>query len=178
MIEIADVASPIGVVRIAVRDGVVRAVGLRDRWDEIERRLGDAGVVGSADPAGAVTALRAYFEGDVEALDAVPVETGGTRFQRKCWDAMRAIPVGSTASYGDLAVRVGVPAASRAVGAACARNPVWIIVPCHRVLAAGGGLGGYGGGLDRKRWLLAHERHHVSGSPVAAMATTSLPETS
>jgi len=162
MIELADVPSPIGVVRIAVRDGAVWAVGLRDRWDGTGRRLAGHETVGAADPAGAVSALRAYFDGDVGALDFVPVESGGTRFQRRCWDAMRAIPVGTTKSYGELAAEVGVPNASRAVGAACARNPVWIIVPCHRVLASGGGLGGYGGGLERKRWLLAHEREHAN----------------
>ena len=101
--------------------------------------------------------LRAYFAGDLGALAEIPVEPAGTAFQQKVWAALREIPPGRTAAYHELARRVRSPEAARAVGAACGANPIWIVIPCHRVIAAGGGLGGYGGGLRRKRWLLEHE---------------------
>ena len=82
----------------------------------------------------------------------------GTPFQQRVWSALREIPFGDTASYGELAARIGQPTASRAVGLANGRNPIAIVVPCHRVIGAAGGLIGYAGGLDRKRWLLDHER--------------------
>src|SRR5262249_4441707 len=101
--------------------------------------------------------IHAYFEGDLQALKQIPVETEGTPFQKQVWSALREIPAGSTSSYGQLAARIGRPAASRAVGMANGSNPVGIVVPCHRVIGANGALTGYGGGIDRKRWLLAHE---------------------
>ena len=100
--------------------------------------------------------LRAYFAGELREFD-VPLALDGTEFQRKVWAALRKIPYGKTISYAELARRVGQPGAARAVGSANGRNPVGLIVPCHRVIAADGTLGGYGGGLDRKRWLLDHE---------------------
>jgi len=102
-------------------------------------------------------ALRRYFGGDLAALDAVPAELNGTPFQKAVWQALRRIPPGSTISYGELARRIGQPTSVRAVGAANGANPVAVIVPCHRVIGSNGTLTGYGGGLDRKRWLLAHE---------------------
>ena len=102
-------------------------------------------------------AIDAYFAGDITALDAIPVRYEGTPFQQAVWEALRTIPAGETISYAELAVKVGRPAAVRAVGQANGRNPVWVVVPCHRVVAANGGLGGYSAGLDRKRWLLDHE---------------------
>ena len=101
--------------------------------------------------------LRDYLAGDLGALDAIDPELGGTPFQRRVWAALREIPPGETRSYGALAARLGRPGASRAVGLANARNPVAIVVPCHRVVGADGSLTGYAGGLERKRWLLAHE---------------------
>lgn len=101
--------------------------------------------------------LGAYFAGDLRAIDALTVRTGGTDFQRRCWAALRAIPVGETRSYSDQAHAIGAPAAVRAVGLANGANPVGVVVPCHRVIGANGALTGYGGGLERKRWLLAHE---------------------
>ena len=109
------------------------------------------------DPAGAATALRAYLAGDFSALDAVAVDPGGTPFQARVWAELRRIPPGTAISYGELARRVGQPAASRAVGHANGQNPVAIVIPCHRVIGADLTLTGYGGGLDRKRWLLTHE---------------------
>jgi methylated-DNA-[protein]-cysteine S-methyltransferase len=100
--------------------------------------------------------LEAYFEGELSEFD-VPLSLTGTPFQRRVWEELRRIPYGTTISYGELARRVGNPAASRAVGSANGKNPISIIVPCHRVIASGGGLGGFGGGLDRKEWLLSLE---------------------
>jgi methylated-DNA-[protein]-cysteine S-methyltransferase len=100
--------------------------------------------------------LAQYFAGERRAFD-LELRPAGTPFQREVWDALRAIPYGETISYGELARRVGRPAASRAVGLANGRNPVSIVVPCHRVVGASGSLTGYGGGIDRKRFLLALE---------------------
>jgi len=87
----------------------------------------------------------------------LPLDAGGTAFERRVWDALRTIPYGTTLSYSELARRLGDPRATRAVGAANGKNPIPIIVPCHRVIGANGALTGFGGGLDRKRWLLEHE---------------------
>jgi len=110
-----------------------------------------------ADPAGAVTSLNDYFRGTIGALDDIPVELKGTAFQQQVWGALRRIPAGATSSYAGLAREIGSPSAVRAVGAANGANPVAVIVPCHRVIGSNGSLTGYGGGLDRKRWLLQHE---------------------
>jgi methylated-DNA-[protein]-cysteine S-methyltransferase len=102
-------------------------------------------------------ALRDYFAGDLTAIDAIPVATNGTPFQRDVWAALRGIRPGTTLSYGALARQLGRPKSVRAVGLANGANPVAIVVPCHRVIGTDGSLTGYGGGIDRKRWLLAHE---------------------
>jgi methylated-DNA-[protein]-cysteine S-methyltransferase len=101
--------------------------------------------------------VQAYFEGDTDALAGLPTAANGTDFQRTVWDALRRIPVGKTISYGDLAIQIGRPTATRAVGLANGANPIAIVVPCHRVIGANASLTGYGGGLERKRWLLEHE---------------------
>ncbi len=101
--------------------------------------------------------LTAYFAGELTDFD-LPLAPRGTDFQLRVWAALRTIPYGQTTSYGELAAQLGNPGASRAVGLANGRNPIAIIVPCHRVIGSDGGLTGYGGGLDRKRWLLDHER--------------------
>lgn len=155
--------SPIGSVHV-VSDG--RALCALDFGAPEERllpllraRFGATVALRDADdPLGLVSHTRAFFAGDLAALDGVPVDGGGTPFQRRVWAALREIPAGTTVTYGALAARLGMPRASRAVGAASGRNPVSIAVPCHRVIGAGGGLTGYAGGLERKRWLLAHER--------------------
>ena len=127
------------------------AMSFRRRWyaDEPVRTV--------ADPAGAVGALTAYFAGALKALDTIPVELQGTPFQRRVWEQLRTVRAGSTATYAELARAIGAPKAVRAVGAANGANPVALIVPCHRIIGSSGHLTGYGGGLDRKRWLLAHE---------------------
>lgn len=124
---------------------------------------GDPPLRTGADEAGAVDAVRAYFDGAIGALDAVPIDGGGSAFQRRVWDGLRGIPPGTTRSYGALAVALGQPTAARAVGLANGRNPISLIVPCHRVVGANGALTGYAGGIDRKRWLLAHERRACGG---------------
>ncbi len=108
-------------------------------------------------PAAIHNALEAYFAGDLRAIESIPCLTGGTPFQRQVWGALREIPAGKTWSYSDMAIRIGTPKAVRAVGLANGSNPVGLVIPCHRVIGADGSLTGYGGGLDRKRWLLAHE---------------------
>lgn len=97
-----------------------------------------------------------YFQGGRKWFD-LPLDLQGTTFQKKVWEALLEIPFGATCSYGELATRVGDPGAVRAVAAANSRNPVWIVVPCHRVVGADGSLTGYAGGLARKKWLLEHE---------------------
>ena len=109
-------------------------------------------------PHGLTEAILKYFAGDLGAIDALPVETGGTPFQREVWRALREIPCGSTTSYGNLAEHIGRPAAVRAVGLANGANPIAVVVPCHRVIGSNGSLTGYGGGIERKRWLLDHEK--------------------
>jgi methylated-DNA-[protein]-cysteine S-methyltransferase len=101
--------------------------------------------------------LEDYFRGDRQAFD-LPLAPSGTAFQQQVWQRLRQIPFGQTWSYGELAQAIGQPSASRAVGAANGRNPISIIVPCHRVIASNGKLTGYAGGVDRKQWLLEHER--------------------
>jgi methylated-DNA-[protein]-cysteine S-methyltransferase len=102
-------------------------------------------------------ALADYFDGDLAALDTIEVATNGTAFQEAAWAALRAIPAGATRSYAQQAAAIGRPKAVRAVGLANGSNPVGIVNPCHRVIGASGDLTGYGGGIERKRWLLEHE---------------------
>jgi methylated-DNA-[protein]-cysteine S-methyltransferase len=112
----------------------------------------------SHNPHGLSDAFRNYFAGELGAIDRLPVETAGTLFQREVWRELRKIPCGTTISYAELAERIGRPNAVRAVGLANGSNPVPIVVPCHRVIGSDGSLTGYGGGLERKRWLLQHEK--------------------
>jgi methylated-DNA-[protein]-cysteine S-methyltransferase len=108
-------------------------------------------------PADIRASLSAYFAGELACLDAIEWRVAGTAFQRKVWTALRTIPAGTTTSYGALAAQLDMPTAVRAVGHANGSNPISIVVPCHRVIGANGSLTGYGGGLQRKRWLLEHE---------------------
>ncbi len=136
---------------------VERGPGGEDGAEDVAGWLEDDG----SGPAGIVLArtrdqLNEYFARARTTLD-LPLDPAGSTFERRVWDALRAIPYGSTVSYGELARRLGDPRATRAVGAANGKNPIPIIVPCHRVVGARGELTGFGGGLDRKRWLLEHE---------------------
>lgn len=104
----------------------------------------------------ALDQLTAYFAGELKLFE-LPLTMRGTEFQKRVWTELSNIPFGETVSYSTIAKRIGMPTASRAVGMANAKNPIAIVVPCHRVIGASGTLTGYAGGLDRKRWLLAHE---------------------
>jgi methylated-DNA-[protein]-cysteine S-methyltransferase len=160
MVRIDTIASPIGPLTAGERAGRVCLLhfgadgpsidATMERWYPGEPRLR------RAVPA-VRTVLTRYFSGEAGAIDTVAVELHGTAFQKRVWQALRRIPTGSTLSYAELARRVGEPAAVRAVGAANGANPVALIVPCHRVIGSDGSLTGYGGGLERKRWLLVHE---------------------
>jgi len=156
--------TPIGeLLVVADAAGRLRAVDWLDHEAEMRSALrlhyGTDGftLAAATDPAGMTAALAAYFAGDVNAIDELPTATGGTEFQRTVWRALRGIPCGETISYAMLARRIGRPAAVRAVGLANGANPISIVVPCHRVIGSDGSLTGYGGGLHRKRFLLAHE---------------------
>jgi methylated-DNA-[protein]-cysteine S-methyltransferase len=149
---------------IADRTGNLRAIDWTDHEARLTRLLdrhyGKGGVAldPGRDPHGLSGVMRRYFAGELSAIDGLPAATRGTPFQRSVWRALRDIPCGETISYAELARRIGRPAAVRAVGLANGANPVSIVVPCHRVIGADGSLTGYGGGIERKRWLLAHER--------------------
>lgn len=153
--------TPVGRLQLFARDGELCLLAFAPSAEAVAaplaRRFPGEPVRDAPDPAGASTALERYFRGDLHALDALPVNPGGTRFQASVWRALRDIAPGSTTSYQALALRIGSPSAVRAVGAANGANPIAIVIPCHRVIGATGGLVGYGGGLSRKRWLLDHE---------------------
>jgi methylated-DNA-[protein]-cysteine S-methyltransferase len=125
--------------------------------EALERRFGDVSFEVVSDLGGLSRRLEAYFLGDLGALTEISVDPGGTPFQQKVWSALQRISVGRTISYTDLARGIGQPTAFRAVATANAQNPVAVVVPCHRVIHANGSVSGYGGGFERKRWLLRHE---------------------
>ncbi len=156
-----EIETPIGALRLVASGEALCAVGFVDRWDRLlralEQRFGEVRLLRERNPAGASARLRAYFAGELPALDGLPVQTGGTPFQQKVWAALREIDIGRTASYSEVARAIGAPAAVRAVGAANGSNPISIVIPCHRVIRSDGSLCGYGGGIERKRWLLQHE---------------------
>jgi methylated-DNA-[protein]-cysteine S-methyltransferase len=159
-LEVATLDSPVGPLGLAAEDGVLIAVtfeGLTPLRAWSGRVLGPCAWVEVSDPAGVSAVLRRFFSGDVDAIARIPVRLHGTAFQRRAWEALRRIPAGKTWSYRRLAQEIGDPKATRAVGAANGQNPIALVLPCHRVIGKGGELRGYGGGLDRKRWLLAHE---------------------
>lgn len=118
-----------------------------------------------AAPLAAATAIAAYFDGDLAAIDTVSVKLNGTDFQNRAWAALRTIPPGQPLSYAGQAARLGNVRAARAVGSANHDNPVSIVIPCHRLVGASGALTGYAGGLERKRWLLYHESCHANPKP-------------
>lgn len=151
------VASPIGPLTLVARAGQLTGLYL-----ESQRHLPGPEVLGlPGDPADepfatAAGQLAAYFDGQLTAF-TVPLAPAGTEFQRRVWAALQSIPYGQIRSYGELARQIGSPAASRAVGLANGKNPISLIIPCHRVIGSDGSLTGYGGGLDRKRFLLELE---------------------
>ncbi len=155
-------ATPIGDALIVTDEaGYVRALDWDDRKPGMMQLLrlhyGSVALEPGAAPANVRRALRDYFAGDFTCLGAIEWRTGGTRFQRTVWAALTMIAPGQTLGYGALAAKLGCPTAARAVGLANGSNPISVIVPCHRVIGADGTLTGYGGGIERKRWLLRHE---------------------
>jgi methylated-DNA-[protein]-cysteine S-methyltransferase len=172
-----SLATPIGqLIYICDSEGRLRMVDWSDHEARALRLLGihygknGYTLTKRRDPFGLTTHLAAYFDGDIHAIDAIPTATAGTAFQREVWRALREIPAAETISYGQLAERIGRPRAVRAVGLANGSNPVGVVVPCHRVIGANGSLTGYGGGLHRKEWLLAHERAHTRDHAPAPQA--------
>ncbi|WP_421999656.1 methylated-DNA--[protein]-cysteine S-methyltransferase [Reyranella sp.] len=156
--------TPIGeLLVVADRDGQLRTVDWTDHEARmrqlLDRYYGRDGYTLEAarDPGGLTRAMRAYFAGDVDVIETLPVATAGTPFQTSVWRELRRIRRGGTISYAELASRIGKPRAVRAAGLANGQNPISIVVPCHRVIGSDGTLTGYGGGLPRKKWLLQHE---------------------
>ena len=149
--------SPVGMLTLAGSGGRLRHLRMVDQtyepshdgWEVHDEHFGDA-----------IAQLEAYFAGECLDFD-LDLELIGTEFQRKVWAALLSIPYGETRSYGQIALQIGSPGASRAVGLANGHNPIGIIVPCHRVIGGNGSLTGYGGGLDRKKQLLEMERNRL-----------------
>ena len=154
--------TPIGTALLVTdADGVLRALDWEDyepRMKELLRLHYGAVVLEEArSPQAIRAALSGYFKGDLDRLYAIEWRVAGTVFQRKVWTALPNIPPGKTMSYGALAARLKMPNAMRAVGHANGSNPISVVVPCHRLIGASGSLVKYGGGIERKRWLLQHE---------------------
>ena len=163
-LRVDRIPTPLGELAIVVdQQDRLRAVDWSDHDDRLHRLFerhygrGRYHLEAARNPGGRTDAMEAYFDGDLAVIDTLPVATGGTEFQRAVWDELRRIPCGSSISYSELARRIDRPAAIRAVGLANGANPIGIVVPCHRVIGANGTLTGYGGGIARKKWLLAHE---------------------
>ena len=156
--------------------GVHRIDFLRDSRDErhfvecLARESGEATVRDATAAATAVGQLREYFAGERRRFD-LPIAPAGTPFRQRVWRLLLEIPHGETATYGEIANRLGTPDAARAVGAAVGRNPLAVVIPCHRVVGTNGALTGYAGGLDRKRWLLNHEATALRMPESAAAAS-------
>jgi len=163
----ADLSSPVGRVRVIARDGAICRV-------DFETHAGfDISPRGDERPddpllARALDQLREYFAGARAEFDLPLEPEGGTPFQRRAWKALREIPFGQTRTYGEQARAIQQPTAVRAVGAANGRNPIGIIVPCHRVIGSDGKLTGYAGGMAAKRWLLDHEARVMAGRSTEA----------
>ena len=183
VLSLDKIATPLGDMLLVVDDeGRLRAADFADYERRMHRLLrlhyGTTGVLLRGAPAPALLRMRfaAYFDHELGALDDIEVTTRGTEFQREVWAALRTIPAGTTCSYAELATRLNRPRAVRAVGLANGANPVCLVVPCHRVIGAKKQLTGYGGGLERKRWLLEHEgalQREVVENPSPAETATS-----
>ena len=161
------VTSPVGPLTLVAADGALAGLYMQEQRHRPEpETFGEPDTDRDGDLFAEVSSqLEQYFDGDRTEFD-LPLTLDGTAFQRRVWAALRGIPYGQTLSYGQLADQIGQPSAARAVGLANGKNPIGIIVPCHRVVGADGSLTGYGGGIERKHYLLAHERR-VSGQTLA-----------
>jgi methylated-DNA-[protein]-cysteine S-methyltransferase len=159
-LDATTLTTPTGSLAVLARDGAVVAAGFAT-IEEMAARVAD-GTPTKRKHLGPITeALSAYFDGDVTAMDDLAVDQPGGDFFQAAWKVMREVPAGDAITYTELAERVGRPRAVRAAGSACARNRIAPIIPCHRILRAGGNLGGYYYGLTAKTWLLEHERTHA-----------------
>jgi methylated-DNA-[protein]-cysteine S-methyltransferase len=175
-IRYATLDTPVGPVAVAWKSDTIVAIHMEETKDrmgwgnryravspekrmraELSARFGDVELERADANRGPAKKLARYFAGAVRAIDDLPVDPGGTPFQTKVWRRLRGIPAGETMTYGELAVSVGHPDGARAAGGAVGSNPIPIVIPCHRVIAANRTLNGFGGGLQRKRWLLRHE---------------------
>ncbi|BAX93787.1 methylated-DNA--[protein]-cysteine S-methyltransferase [Mycobacterium shigaense] len=158
MISYRTIDSPIGLLTLAGRGSVLTNLRMVDQTYEPSRAdwSPDQEAFGKA-----VVQLDAYFAGELTDFD-LDLDLRGTQFQRRVWEALRTIPYGETRSYGEIAEQIGAPGSARAVGLANGHNPIAIVVPCHRVIGANGGLTGFGGGLDRKRTLLDLEKQRTN----------------
>lgn len=171
-LHITQVDSPISTITLVVDGSELVALDFAGYEQRMERflaqRYGTFVLEDAGDRHGYGQRLRAYLGGDLAALDAIPVQTVGTAFQTQVWQGLRSIPPGEVLTYGVLAARLGRPTAARAVGLANSRNPIAIVLPCHRVVGANAALTGYAGGLNRKAWLLQHERRWASSNQKGA----------
>ena len=160
-LRVAETDSPVGRLKLVVREDRLCGLSFEGRWSGLQRfidcRFGAAAFRPVADAGEISGLLEAYFDGELDALEHVPVDAGGSPFQQRVWSELRRIAVGRTTSYSELARTIGQPTAARAVATANAQNPLAIVIPCHRVIHADGSISGYGGGQERKRWLLRHE---------------------
>jgi methylated-DNA-[protein]-cysteine S-methyltransferase len=160
-------ATPIGTALLVTdADGLLRALDWEDYAPRMQQLLrlhyGAVALKDAPAPRDLRAALTGYFKGDLDRLAAIEWRVAGTPFQQQVWNALPRIPAGTTLSYGALAAKLQMPKAVRAVGHANGSNPISVVVPCHRLIGAGGSLVKYGGGLTRKRWLLRHEGVEVA----------------
>ena len=155
------IETPLGPMVLVARDGVILVLEFEDKGDRVERafkaRVGDVELQPASNPFGPSDRIRAYFAGELSAIENLLTHGGGTVFEEKVWAELKRIPCGTTVSYGSIARKLGDIQHSRAVGTANGKNPIAIVVPCHRVIGADGSMTGYGGGITRKEWLLRHE---------------------
>ncbi|MDY0272635.1 MAG: methylated-DNA--[protein]-cysteine S-methyltransferase [Advenella sp.] len=159
---ISRIASPLGeIILMTDNENRLRVLDFADHETRmlalLHRQYKQTEIIPASTPCPYEKNLKDYFNGDLNALSNIPVATGGTKFQRAVWHALQKIPYGQTMSYGELAAKIGNPKASRAIGLANGANPISMVIPCHRVIGKDGSMTGYGGGLERKIWLLRHE---------------------
>ena len=172
-LHLIKLASPIGEILLVTDEQVLVSLdyeGYEHRMMRLlEKRYGPFNLVESNSNNSQldqlVTSIEAYLAGELTAIDNIPVNPGGTKFQANVWQALRSIAPGTVMSYGELARHLGKPAAVRAVGTTNGLNPISIVLPCHRVIGANGSLTGYAGGIERKRWLLEHEGVDLTRPP-------------
>lgn len=165
----ATLETPIGRIQLVVRDEKLVLLDFADNEARIHKLLEKRFPSYILEPAALPefsSAVEAYFAGELSLIHTLPVDSGGTAFQRSVWNALKEIPAGVTWSYLELARHIGNVGAVRAVGMTNGLNPISLACPCHRVIGANGSLTGYAGGLERKKWLLEHEAKFAASSPL------------